>query len=288
MVMETVVTISDVRRSVETFRRASKRVAFVPTMGALHDGHLSLVEIARSRCDYCVMSIFVNPTQFNSAADLEKYPRMLDQDEQKARSVGVDLVFAPAVDEMYGASGEATKELCSVRAGSRSYILEGAYRPGHFDGVVTVVAKLFNIVQPDIAVFGEKDFQQVQVIKQMVDDLAMPVEIVIGPTVREVDGLALSSRNLRLSAEQRFRALFIPRALEKARELVEKGERNVQYLKEMVRENLERSQALRVDYVDIVDPGTFTLLSSISGPAQMLIAAHVDDIRLIDNMRLDG
>lgn len=284
--MKTVNTVKTVRAVINEIRRSGRRISFVPTMGALHDGHLSLVELARSQGEYCVMSIFVNPTQFNSPDDLLKYPRMLEVDQQKAAARGVDLIFAPAVEEIYAISGGLVHSLCSVRAGSKSQLLEGPFRPGHFDGVVTVVAKLFNIVQPDIVVFGAKDFQQVQVIKQMVEDLCFPIEIAVGPTVREIDGLAMSSRNLLLGAEQRFRALLIPRALEKARELVVKGERNVNYLKTMVRDNLEKSQALRVDYVEIVDPEQFVPVENIAHDVQMLIAAHVDDIRLIDNMRL--
>ena len=283
--VKTVTTVEETRRAVADARREGRGISFVPTMGALHDGHLSLVEIARARGSFCVMSIFVNPTQFNSADDLAKYPRMLQADEQRAEAAGVDLVFAPAVEEIYPSS-VGFEAACRIQAGSKAEHFEGPFRPGHFDGVVTVVAKLFNIVLPDVAVFGQKDFQQVQVIRQMVSDLCFPVEIVTGKTVREIDGLAMSSRNLRLSAEQRFRALLIPRALEKARDLVKKGERNAAYLSSMVRDNLERSQALRVDYVEIVEPTLFERVETISGEAQMLVAAYVDDIRLIDNMLL--
>ena len=194
--MKTVSTAALVRAELDEVRRSGRKVSFVPTMGALHDGHLSLVELARAHGEFCVMSIFVNPTQFNSPDDLLKYPRMLEVDQQKAESSGVDLVFAPSVEEMYSDGAGLTSSPCFVRAGSRSQILEGAFRPGHFDGVVTVVAKLFNIVQPSISVFGQKDFQQVQVIKQMVEDLCFPVDIVVGPTVREIDGLAIDRKSV--------------------------------------------------------------------------------------------
>ena len=216
-------TVSELRAQLEALRSQGKRIGLVPTMGALHEGHLSLVELARERADYAVMTIFVNPIQFNNSEDLAKYPRTFQTDLAKAKAAGVNLLFAPDESEIYPEGIAGTR----VLAGECSLGLCGATRPGHFDGVVTVVSILFNLVNPDIAVFGEKDFQQLRVIQQLVRDLHFGVEIISGPIVRDEDGLAMSSRNLRLSPEERYAALYIPRSLQKASELVAGGERDV-------------------------------------------------------------
>lgn len=287
--MKCVEKVSEVREMVEEFRSKRQRVAFVPTMGALHAGHVSLVSLAREKSDSVILSIFVNPAQFNSPNDLESYPRTLEDDLKKAEAAGVDLVFAPSVQELYpkGYRAESRAPFSTrILAGDRSLGLCGETRPGHFDGVVTVVGLLFNIIQPDTAVFGEKDYQQLQVIQQMVRELHFPVEIVSGPIVRDEDGLALSSRNLLLSPEERFHALYIPRTLQHAQEMVLEGERRVSYLKEIIFDNLEKSGGLKVDYVEIVHAETLASIEVIEKEARLLVAAFSGDVRLIDNVSL--
>ncbi len=268
---------------IAAWKTAGKRISFVPTMGALHQAHLSLMELGRAHGDCVVLSIFVNPTQFNSAEDLAKYPRTLEADLKLARDVNVDLVFTPTVEEIYPHGAAATR----VVAGDASSGLCGATRPGHFDGVVTVVAILFNIVQPDVAVFGEKDFQQSRVVQQLVRDLHYPIEIVIGPTVRDTDGLALSSRNARLTPHARERALAIPQALQMAHRFVlEHGATNAADVISLVREHLQRSPEIRVAYVEVVDRETVGPVATFTKEAQLCVAAFVDGVRLIDNVRL--
>src|SRR5687767_1420713 len=215
-------SIADARAAIAKARAERARIGFVPTMGALHRGHLSLVDRARRECDTVVMSIFVNPLQFGPTEDFQRYPRPLEEDARLASEAGVDILFTPSSDEMYQ-DGRAT----IVSAGARGEVWEGAVRPGHFDGVLTVVAKLFNIVQPDVAVFGQKDLQQAMLVSSMVRDLNLPLEVVIAPTVRDPDGLALSSRNRYLSSEDRATALALPRALEAIYDKYEDGERDV-------------------------------------------------------------
>ena len=287
--MITVETVEELRTQLQQLRRAGKRIALVPTMGALHRGHLSLVEVARAQADFVVLTIFVNPLQFNSPEDLNKYPRTLKRDMDQAASVGVDLVFAPSVKEIYpnlSAEGSAEYTACRILAGSASAKFEGPFRPGHFDGVTTVVGLLFNIVDPDVAVFGEKDFQQLRVIEQLVRDLSYRVKIVGAPLVRDEDGLALSSRNERLSSEDRLRALELSRALFWAQETVSRGMRNASQLVAEIRQRLEETGGLKVDYVAVVDPLTFDEVTDIQSAAQVLVAAFVDQVRLIDNIRV--
>lgn len=292
--MRTVSTISELRALIAEARKAGKRIGFVPTMGALHQGHLSLVRRARELSDFVVMSIFVNPLQFNSAEDFSNYPRTVADDGQRAADAGVDLLFVPTESELYPSRSStmptgtgANPIACTVKAGSLASGLCGAARPGHFDGVVTVVSILFHLVAPDCAVFGEKDFQQLRVIQQMVRDLQFPVTIVPGETVRDSDGLALSSRNLRLSAEERFSALYISATLFKAQEMVRSGERSGARLRATAAENLEKPGGLRIDYVEIVDAETLQPIESVNAPARMLIAAFVGPVRLIDNIALE-
>jgi pantoate--beta-alanine ligase len=285
--MLAVETIQDLRAAVLNFRRAGKKIGFVPTMGALHRGHLSLVEKAREQADVVVMSIFVNPTQFNSPDDLKKYPRPIERDIDQAASVGVDLLFFPKEQEIYPSLYDERGRLnprCFIKAGASSLVLEGPHRPGHFDGVTTVVGLLFNLVQPDSAVFGEKDFQQLRVIEEMVHDLRFPVKIIGAPLIRDNDGLALSSRNERLSVDERRQALVISQALFWAQEAVRK-ERNAKILEANVRQRIE-SGGLKVDYVTIVDRRSLQALEKVEHSGQLLAAAYVGQVRLTDNVAL--
>lgn len=266
-------------------------IGFVPTMGALHAGHLSLLALSKKHSSFTVMSIFVNPLQFNNPSDLEKYPRTIKKDTELARAAGVDLLFTPTVSELYTRPPEGSADVANrarIVAGGAAELLEGPSRPGHFNGVATVVGMLFNLVRPDCAIFGEKDFQQLRVIEQMVEELHFPVRIIPGATLREPDGLAMSSRNMRLSPLQRQRALEIPRALLWAQTAAQAGELNAQSVIAGVRNRLESVGNLKVDYVEVVDSRRLTQHIDITSESQLLVAAFADDIRLIDNVRLLG
>ena len=260
---------------------APHSVGFVPTMGALHAGHRSLVQAARQQCDIVVASIFVNPTQFGPNEDLSRYPRTLEQDCQMLAAEGVDLVFTPTAEAMYppGASTFVDVEGVSER-------LDGASRPGHFRGVATVVAKLFHIVQPDFSFFGQKDAAQVAVLRKMVRDLDFPLEIIVRPTVREPDGLAMSSRNRYLSGEERRQALALSRALHAAETKALRGEHRASALLQTVRETLQQEPAIRGDYIAVVDPDTLLPVDDVDSGALLAIAAYVGNTRLIDNVLL--
>lgn len=260
---------------------ASLTVGFVPTMGALHAGHLSLVSESRLRNTKTVMSIFVNPTQFNSTLDFDTYPRTLADDLQKCRDAGVDAVFTPHTDAMYPEGATTT-----INPGAIAESMEGRHRPGHFSGVATIVVKLLNAVEPDVAYFGEKDFQQVAVIRRVVSDLDLAVHVQSMPTIREGDGLAMSSRNVRLSPKARVAAGAIPRALRRAVELNAAGECNVQTLKDGIVAEIEHEEMCRVEYVEIVHPVTLAPLTEIDAEAVVCVAVWCDDVRLIDNMPL--
>jgi pantoate--beta-alanine ligase len=274
-------TIHEMRSASRAVRRAGKRVGFVPTMGALHEGHLSLVRAAKSACDVVAASIFVNPTQFGTGEDLAKYPRSFERDCSLLEREGVELLFAPSVEEMYpaGAATWATVEGLSDK-------LDGRSRPGHFRGVTTVVAKLFHIVEPDAAFFGQKDAAQVAIIRRMVRDLDLPVEIVVCPIVREADGLAMSSRNAYLDPEQRKRALVLHRSLMRVQESVAAGEQDVAKLLTAGREEFSRENSVRLDYFEIVDPDTLDSVENTSDGAIVAVAAYVGGTRLIDNVLL--
>ena len=263
-------------------RLAGKRVGLVPTMGALHEGHLSLVRAARAACDLVAASIFVNPTQFGPNEDLEKYPRSFERDRELLESEGVQLVFAPSVKEMYpaGAVTWVTVEELSSR-------LDGRSRPGHFRGVTTVVANLFHIVEPDAAFFGQKDAAQVAIIRRMVRDLKFPVEIVVCPIVREPDGLAMSSRNAYLDAEQRKQALVLHRSLKRVGQLVDAGEIAAKKLSSVGGEEIAREPSVRLDYFEIVNPETLDPVEDVSGGALVAVAAYVGGTRLIDNLLIE-
>ena len=264
-----------------SFRKQGRRIGFVPTMGFLHEGHLSLIRQARLEFDIVVVSIFVNPTQFGPAEDLDRYPRDKDGDLAKCKSVGVDIVFIPDAKEMY-----SEKYSVFVTVEGISDILEGAIRPGHYRGVATVVAKLFHIVKPHAAFFGQKDYQQCIIIKRMVKGLNMDVEISVQPTVREGDGLAMSSRNAYLSAEDRRAAAVIFRALSAAEHLVKSGVKEPEQVKNKVQAMLQEQKSLNIDYIQIVDPETLAPLTNILNSMVILVAVRLGNTRLIDNMQI--
>jgi pantoate--beta-alanine ligase len=259
-------------------RANGRKVGFVPTMGALHAGHLSLIRRIKEVADVVVVSIFVNPTQFGSTEDLETYPRDLTRDVDLCIAEEVDYVFAPPVEELYP-TGASTY----VEVGDLSGKLEGASREGHFRGVATVVLKLFQIVQPTFAAFGQKDAQQAVVIERLVEDLMLDVEILVLPIVRDDDGVALSSRNVRLSPEQREAARAIPRSLEAAQQAVTEGERRPEVVAAAAREVLQVESLLRLDYVELVDRKSLEPVAQLEGEVLLLVAVYAGEVRLLDN-----
>lgn len=259
-------------------RRQGQTIAFVPTMGALHEGHLNLLREAKKSADKLVLSLFVNPAQFGPREDFERYPRDEDGDLNKARALGVDAFFMPEVSEIYPAGFETFVEVEEI-----SKPLCGQRRPGHFRGVATIVLKLFNIVQPDVALFGEKDFQQLQVIQKMVRDLNLKIQIKPVPTVREKDGLAMSSRNAYLSAEERKEALKLPMALQKAKEMAANSAKDPKEILKIVVATLEESKKITIDYISLCDLETLEELTELKLPALLAIACFVGKTRLIDN-----
>ncbi|MFQ5895799.1 MAG: pantoate--beta-alanine ligase [Nitrospinota bacterium] len=279
--MRCIQDVREMREACRTARREGKTLGFVPTMGGLHAGHASLIERACRECDAAAISLFVNPTQFGPGEDYGSYPRTWEEDLRLARSLGVDLVFHPDVAEMYPKGFSTHVEVERLAAG-----LCGRHRPGHFRGVATVVLKLFAVVRPHRAYFGEKDYQQLVLIRRMVEDLSLEVEVVGCPIVRDPDGLALSSRNAYLNAEERRRALALHRGLGRARSLLAAGERRAAALEAAAREELER-EGLRVDYASVVHPDTLEPLERVEAPARMAVAAWVGRARLIDNCPLD-
>ncbi|HSZ04501.1 MAG TPA: pantoate--beta-alanine ligase [Solirubrobacteraceae bacterium] len=276
--MRTVRTVRELRSALAPARRQGLTIGLVPTMGALHDGHLSLIERAREQCDVVVVSLFVNPAQFNERADLERYPRDERRDAELAATTGADVLFAPSVEEVYP-SGFAT----SVEVLGLTERLEGAARGAeHFRGVATVVTKLLCMALPDVAYFGQKDAQQVVVIRRLATDLNLPVLIEALPTVREPDGLALSSRNALLTPDERARALALPAALRAAQTLAADGERSARALLQAAREAM-RPFDVEPEYVALVEPDTLEPVSTLAGDALLALAAHVGGVRLIDN-----
>lgn len=279
--MKIAATVNETRAAVRSARQQKKKIGFVPTMGALHEGHISLVRVAKARCDFVAASIFVNPTQFGPNEDFSRYPRTFEADRQKLQAEGVDLLFAPTVEEMYpkGATTFVTVEEIGDR-------LDGRSRPGHFRGVSTVVAKLFHIVEPDIAVFGQKDAAQAAIIKRMVRDLMIPVEIVVAPIVREADGLALSSRNAYLSPEERRQATVLSRALRAIETSFKSGEKKAAALIAAGQKVFDEEPSVRVDYIEVIDPDTLESVTLAQNGTLAAMAAFVGTTRLIDNLLL--
>jgi pantoate--beta-alanine ligase len=274
-------TIAEARAACFELRSAGKRLGLVPTMGALHAGHLSLVRAAKVQCGAVAVSVFVNPTQFGPTEDFAKYPRTFEADRAALEKETVDTVFAPSVDEMY-----RPNETTWVTVEGLSEKLDGRSRPGHFRGVTTVVSKLFHIIQPDRAFFGQKDAAQLAVIRRMVRDQKFPVEIVGCPIVREADGLAMSSRNIYLNKEERERALVLHRSLQHVEEEFHRGQRDAAKLRALGTETLAAEPSVRLDYLEIVDPDTLDPIDTVSRPALVAVAAYVGATRLIDNVVL--
>jgi pantoate--beta-alanine ligase len=280
--MKTLRTVKKLRAELAPDRRAGKTIGLVPTMGALHDGHLSLISRARAQCDVVVVSLFVNPAQFNERSDLDRYPREERRDAALAATAGAEVLFAPPVDEIYPPGFATAVEVLGL-----TDRLEGATRgAAHFRGVTTVVAKLLCMALPDVAYFGQKDAQQVVVVRRMVADLNLPVRIESCPTVREPDGLAMSSRNALLSREERRRARALPAALDAARQLARAGERSADALLEGARAALEPF-GVKPEYVALVDPETLEPMQALTGTALLALAARVGEVRLIDNAALE-
>jgi len=279
--MKIVRKIDEVRVNVKSAKKEGKLVGFVPTMGFLHNGHISLVKIAGENAQYIVMSIFVNRLQFNDPDDFSRYPKDLERDIAMAEEAGVDMLFIPDDKEMYN------NNLTTVDVSLLTENLCGASRPGHFKGVFTVVSKLFNIVQPDLAVFGQKDIQQVASVEKMVYDLNFPLKIIIAPIIRENDGLAMSSRNKHLNEKQRNDALSLSRGLGVCKKLVEAGERDVKKITDSIRSVIGEGAPDRIDYVSVVKYEDLSYTEKIEGKSVVALAAFWGDTRLIDNMIID-
>lgn len=279
--MITVRTVREMQQRADDWRREGKTIAFVPTMGFLHDGHVGLMMEGRERGDVLVVSIFVNPTQFAANEDLDKYPRDFEGDEKKCRTAGVDAIYYPSAAEMYPDGYETYVNVKEVSQG-----LCGASRPTHFQGVATVCAKLFNAVKPHIAIFGQKDYQQLMVIQRLVKDLDIDLQIIGMPTVREKDGLAMSSRNKYLNKEERARAPAIYRALKAAHAGFEKGEKNPKALDGIIREALKQAEPCDIDYIEIRDADSLKPIEKIQRPAVAAVAVKIGATRLIDNILL--
>ncbi|MBZ0168408.1 pantoate--beta-alanine ligase [Candidatus Methylomirabilis lanthanidiphila] len=276
--MQTIDDPSAIQRRCESLRRDGKTIGLVPTMGAFHEGHVSLMRWARADNDILVVSVFVNPIQFGRGEDFDSYPRDLDGDLAQAEQAGVDLVFAPSAEAIYPKGFQTYVDVTEVTKG-----LCGASRPGHFRGVTTVVAKLFNLIGPHRAYFGQKDYQQSVVVRRLVADLNMALDIVLLPTVREADGLAMSSRNIRLTPPQRRAASVLYASLSRAETRIRDGERNAATIFEDVRAMIETEPLARIDYVAVCDPETLQPLDCIEGPALVALAVRFGETRLIDN-----
>lgn len=280
--IETIGDLAALRARIAEWKRAGQRIGFVPTMGNLHAGHYSLIKLARESCDRVVASVFVNPTQFGPNEDFNRYPRTPQSDAAGLQGAGCDLMWLPSVETMYPFGPQA---IVRMQVPGVTELLEGAYRPGHFDGVVTVVARLFNQIQPEVAVFGRKDYQQLAVIRYLVRDLAFPLDVIAGPTLREADGLAMSSRNQYLTPEERRRAAEIHRCLQWMRQARQAGE-PWQAVESEALQRLE-SAGFQPDYVAVRRPDLSQLQRSESGSEVALIAARLGRTRLIDNLEYD-
>lgn len=280
--MEVITNIHIMQHKSNELREKGYRIALVPTMGFFHEGHLELMRIAKKNADRLIVSIFVNPIQFGPSEDYERYPRDIEGDTKKAEKVGVDILFIPEVKDMYP-EGFQTK----VSVEKLTQHLCGIFRPGHFDGVTTVVAKLFNITKPHIAVFGEKDYQQLQVIKRMVKDLNMDIEIISAPTVREPDGLAMSSRNAYLNPEERRSALCLKKSIDLAQSMVNRGIYDTSSIKKSIEELIKNHPYTKIEYISICDPETLEEMKEIKDRALLALAVYVGKARLIDNSILE-
>jgi len=279
--MEIVKTVTHMHQAADAIRMGGESLALVPTMGFFHEGHLTLMRAGKEHCDRLVVSLFVNPTQFGPNEDFEAYPRDMEGDLKKAENAGADMVFMPSVNEMYPQGAQT-----SVVVKDLPQHLCGLSRPGHFDGVTTVVAKLFHIVKPHVAVFGQKDFQQLAVISRMVMDLNMDIQIMGVPTVREKDGLAMSSRNSYLTSEERTSALSLKKSLDLAGRLFKEGEKNAQVIKDFVKSYILEHPYAKIDYIALCDPVTLEDVNTLSEGTLMALAVRVGKTRLIDNSRL--
>lgn len=273
-----VTDVAEMSARIDELRSQGKKIGLVPTMGALHLGHLSLAIAAKNECDVTVVSDFVNPKQFAPGEDYDQYPRALDADITLLSQVGSDFIFAPSPAAMYPRGFNA-----NVHVGGVSEILEGAFRPTHFDGVCTVVLKLFNITRAEVAYFGQKDYQQVAVVKKMASDLNLQTQIVMRPTIRERDGLAISSRNQYLSADEREQALVLSKSLSKAEELIHAGERDASVVLDEMRAIIKTAPSAQIDYLHIGDPDTLLEMERIAGNVVVLVAVRIGTTRLIDN-----
>jgi pantoate--beta-alanine ligase len=264
---------------IKSLKRKGRTIGFVPTMGALHEGHVSLIKKAQKETDVVVLSIFVNPTQFGPKEDYKKYPRNFSRDNAIAKKAGVDIIFAPSTKQMYDENFVTYVEETNL-----SKILEGKVRPGHFRGVTTVVLKLFNVVQPDISYFGQKDYQQAVIIKKMGKDLNLDTKIKVLPTIREKDGLAKSSRNIYLNKEQRRTATVLYRSLIEATRLIANGLTDTEEVKKRLREMINKERLASIDYIEIREPETLQPVKKVSGDVVILVAVRIGKVRLIDNM----
>ena len=271
--------MKDYRRKI----KASQTVGFVPTMGAFHEGHLSLIRKACQQCDKVVVSVFVNPIQFGKGDDYQRYPRNLSEDISLSEKEGIDVVFAPSLEEMYPRDYSTFVQV----GGPLSSTLEGASRSGHFKGVATVLIKLFNIVKPDFSYFGEKDYQQVLIVKKVVDELNLDTQIIVLPTIREKDGLALSSRNSYLNEGERKAAAILYKALEKAGLWIKEGERNPFSIVSKIKDLIKKESLAKLDYVAVVNPDTLEKVEDIRGTVLIALAVRIGETRLIDNMRIE-
>ncbi len=284
MPIRTIIAPADMRQLSREWRAAGVKTAFVPTMGALHDGHLALVREAQKKAERVVVSIFVNPIQFGPKEDFASYPRMLQADSEKLSNLGVNALFAPNAADMYPSGYETY-----VYNDKRSDILCGRFRPGHFQGVLTVVSKLFHIVEPDFALFGKKDYQQFTLLKKMAQDLCFPIDVIGCPTLRDPDGLAMSSRNLRLTPDERKLAPELHRAMQMVKDALNGGEKQQKILLDIFAEQLKRFPAFRLEYAEIRGAADLSDFSeTIDRPSVLLVAAHLGSVRLIDNLELSG
>ena len=281
--MQLIHTVSEMQDRAKTWRAEGKKIGLVPTMGSLHEGHLSLLDVIAPHCDILVTSIFVNPAQFGAGEDLNKYPRDLDGDSKKLSARGCNVVFAPNENDIY-----PEDYLTYILVKGLDQKLCGAFRHGHFRGVATVVAKLFNITQCHVAVFGRKDYQQALILKRMTLDLNMDVQILIAPIVREPDGLAMSSRNAYLSSEERRKAAVINQSLELAERMVKEGETDCSTIQKAIITRISESGDTAIDYVSLVDPMTLEDKNTIDGPVLAAVAVHIGPARLIDNRLLNS